>query len=71
MIKLKYAAEAEPLREAVQAFGGGDEYAQYFFYQKLAPALKTVLDSTDGPFAEIFRSLSKAESARSAEGGQP
>ncbi len=61
VILLNYAAEAEPLRDAVSAFGGGDAYAQYFFYQKLAPALKSVLASTDGPFAEIFRSLSASD----------
>lgn len=54
---LNYQAEAEPLRAAVAAFGGGEMYAQYIFYQKLAPALKSVLDSTDGPLADIFRSF--------------
>ena len=39
------------------AFGDGEVYAQYFFYQKLGPALKSVLASTEGPFAEIFRAL--------------
>jgi regulator of protease activity HflC (stomatin/prohibitin superfamily) len=77
VVELGYQAEAEPLMEAVAAFGGGDAYAQYFFYQKLAPALKSVLDSTDGPFADIFRSLSErdfgaVETAETAqEGGQP
>ncbi len=55
--RLKFQSEAEPLREAVSAFGGGEQYAQHFFLQKLAPALKSVLASTDGPLAEIFRSL--------------
>jgi regulator of protease activity HflC (stomatin/prohibitin superfamily) len=71
VIKLKYVAEAEPLRDAVQAFGGGDAYAQYFFYQRLGPALKSVLASTDGPFADIFRSLSQSPQSSNAEGGQP
>ncbi|GMU83268.1 MAG: hypothetical protein AMXMBFR47_31380 [Planctomycetota bacterium] len=57
VMMLDYRAKAEPLTDAVAAFGGGDVYAQYFFYQKLAPALKSVLDSTDGPLADIFRSF--------------
>lgn len=63
VITLRYEAEAKPLGEAVRAFGGGDAYAQYFFYQKLGPALKSVLASTDGPFADIFRSLSESQGA--------
>ena len=84
IVKLHYEAEARPLAEAVRAFGGGNAYAQYFFYQKLGPALKSVLASTEGPFAEIFRSLSREgggplpvmppqqpEGTDSEEGGQP
>jgi regulator of protease activity HflC (stomatin/prohibitin superfamily) len=59
IIRLGAEAEAEPLREAILAFGGGEAYAQYYFYQKLGPALKSILASTDGPFAEIFRNLSR------------
>ena len=59
--RLEYEAKARPLRDAVAAFGDGESYAQYFFYQKLAPSLKSVLDSTEGPFAEIFRSLANAK----------
>lgn len=57
VIKLKYTAEAQPLRDAIAAFGTGEVYAQYYYYQKLAPALKSVLATTDGPFADIFRAL--------------
>lgn len=64
---LEYQAKARPLAEAVNAFGDGESYAQFFFYQKLAPAMKNVLDSTDGPFADIFRSLS----GKSPDGAQP
>jgi regulator of protease activity HflC (stomatin/prohibitin superfamily) len=66
VLRLGFEARAKPLAEAVTAFGGGDAYAQYYFYQKLAPALKSVLASTDGPFADIFRSLS-----RNAPAGPP
>ncbi len=57
VLLLKYHAEADPLRSAVLAFGDGQTYAQYRLYQKLAPALKSVLASTDGPFADMFRAL--------------
>jgi hypothetical protein len=58
---LGYEAEAKPLADAISAFGGGDTYAQYLFYQKLGPALKSVLANPDGPFADIFRSLSQTQ----------
>ena len=58
VVRLDYEAEAKPLADAVHAFGDGESYAQYFFYQKLGPAVKSVLASTDGPFADIFRALS-------------
>lgn len=58
---LEYEAKARPLEDAVRAFGDGESYAQFFFYQKLAPALKNVMDSTAGPFAEIFRALSSKD----------
>lgn len=66
VILLDYQAEAKPLRDAISAFGGGGSYAQYFFYQKLGPALKSVLASTEGPFADIFRALSETPSEGSA-----
>lgn len=56
--RLQFEARAKPLADAVAAFGDGHAYAQYFFYQKLGPALKSVLANTDGPFADIFRALS-------------
>lgn len=55
VILLKRQAEAEPLRQQVLAFGDGDAYARYFFYQKVAPSIKTILSNTDGPFAELFK----------------
>lgn len=63
VMQLQYEAEAQPLRDAIAAFGTGDAYAQYFFYQKLAPSLKSILASTDGPFAEIFKNLSRVSPA--------
>jgi len=55
VILLQRQAEAEPLRQQVEAFGDGTAYAQYFFYQKVAPSIKSILATTDGPFADIFR----------------
>lgn len=52
-----YQAKAEPLARAVEAFGGGETYAQQFFLRKLAPAIKSILSNVDGPFAEIFNQL--------------
>jgi regulator of protease activity HflC (stomatin/prohibitin superfamily) len=70
VVRLTYEAEARPLRDAVAAFGDGETYAQFLFYQKLAPALKSVLASTDGPFAEIFRSFAET-AARPPSSPQP
>ena len=37
----------------VKAFGGdGRSYAQFFFYQKVAPSIKSILTNSDGPFAD-------------------
>jgi regulator of protease activity HflC (stomatin/prohibitin superfamily) len=55
VVLLTRQAEAEPLRQQVAAFGDGQAFAQYFFYQRLAPSIKTILATTDGPFADIFR----------------
>lgn len=56
VILLKKQAEAEPLRQQVAAFGGdGRAYAQFFFYQKVAPSIKSILTNSDGPFADIFK----------------
>jgi regulator of protease activity HflC (stomatin/prohibitin superfamily) len=57
VILLQKQAEAEPLRQQVAAFGDGNAFAQYFFYQKLAPSVKSILTSTDGPFGELFKQL--------------
>jgi len=57
VVLLQKQAEAEPLRQQVAAFGDGNAYAQYFFFQKLAPSVKTILTNTDGPFADLFHQL--------------
>jgi regulator of protease activity HflC (stomatin/prohibitin superfamily) len=60
VLLLQKQAEAEPLARQVAAFGSGEAFAQYFFYQKVAPAMKTILTNTDGPFADIFSQFGKA-----------
>jgi len=55
VVMLNKQAEAEPLRQQVLAFGDGNAFAQYFFYQKIAPSVKSILANSDGPFSEMFR----------------
>ncbi len=63
VVLFKRSAEAEPLRQQVAAFGDGNAYARYFFYQKVAPSMKSILTNTDGPFADVFKQyLSNAQS---------
>ncbi|MCO6436892.1 MAG: hypothetical protein J5J06_07380 [Phycisphaerae bacterium] len=71
VVLLEYKAQAEPLKQAVEAFGDGYVYAQQFFYQKVAPAMQSVLTNTDGPFADVFRRLQSAESRTMTTGGAP
>jgi regulator of protease activity HflC (stomatin/prohibitin superfamily) len=52
-----FQARAEPLKNAVDAFGDGMTYAQHFFFQKVAPAMQTILSNTEGPFADVFKSF--------------
>ena len=60
VILLKKQAEAEPLRQQIAAFGDGHTYARYFFYQQVAPSIKSILTTTDGPFADIFKQFAPA-----------
>lgn len=54
VILFGYKAKAEPLAEAVKAFGDGESYAQMFYLQKIAPSIRSVLSNTEGPFSDIF-----------------
>jgi len=69
VILFEYQAKAEPLGRAVKAFGNGKTYAQQFFLKKLAPAIKSILSNTDGPFAAIFDELQQP--APADQGGNP
>lgn len=57
VVLFEFQAEAEPLKNAVDAFGDGMTYAQHFFLQKVAPSMKTIISNTEGPFAEVFKSF--------------
>ena len=65
VVLLNKEAEAKPLAQQVQAFGDGAAYAQYFFYQKTAGSVKSVLTNTDGPFGEIFKQFNQPTTAPS------
>jgi regulator of protease activity HflC (stomatin/prohibitin superfamily) len=58
VVLFNYQAKAEPLQAAVNAFGDGQTYARYNFLQKVAPAVRSILTSTDGPLAEILQEFS-------------
>jgi regulator of protease activity HflC (stomatin/prohibitin superfamily) len=56
VVLLQRQAEAEPLRRQVEAFGrDGNAYARFFFYQQVAPSIRSILTDTSGPFGDIFR----------------
>lgn len=55
VVLLNRQAEAEPLRQQIAAFGDGDAYARYFFYQQVAPSIKSILSNTEGTFADVFK----------------
>jgi regulator of protease activity HflC (stomatin/prohibitin superfamily) len=55
VILLQKEAEARPLAQQVNAFGDGTAYAQYFFNQKLAGGVKSILTNTEGPMGEMLK----------------
>jgi len=78
VILLQLQAEADPLKKQVMAFGNdGNAYARYFFYQKVAPSIRSILTDTNGPFGEIFRQymtpqpLSPRSAPSAAQAPQP
>jgi regulator of protease activity HflC (stomatin/prohibitin superfamily) len=70
VVLLNKEAEALPLAQQVQAFGDGSAYAQYFFYQKMAGSVKSVLTNTDGPFGEMFKQFVKPSTAPAKPHGE-
>lgn len=51
---MKYKAEAEAIKAKIQAFGQGEQYAEYQLITKLAPGIRKILSNTEGLFAELF-----------------
>jgi regulator of protease activity HflC (stomatin/prohibitin superfamily) len=70
VILLQKQAEAEPLRQQVAAFGDGNAFAQYYFYQKLAPSVKSILTNTEGPFADLFKQLTAPPKSQPSSAAQ-
>jgi regulator of protease activity HflC (stomatin/prohibitin superfamily) len=56
VIRLKNEAQAAAVQASVEAFGGGQKYAQYLMTQKFAPAIRSVWSNTDGFFTSLFPS---------------
>ncbi len=67
VILLNKTAEAEPLRQQVEAFGDGNAYARYFFYQKVAPSMKSIMSNSDGVFADLFKQFVAPPNASDAK----
>jgi regulator of protease activity HflC (stomatin/prohibitin superfamily) len=70
VILLNKKAEAEPLQQQITAFGDGQTYAQYFFYQKIAPSVKSIPTNTDGPFADMFKQFTQPTAGAKSPTGQ-
>lgn len=69
VVLMNFRAQAEPLQAMVRAFGDGETFARNQFFQKVAPAIRSVLANTDGPFAEVFKSFEMPSGG--ARGGAP
>ncbi|MCK4659996.1 MAG: hypothetical protein KAV82_10790 [Phycisphaerae bacterium] len=70
VVLMEYQARAEPLKNAVEAFGDGTTYAQRLFLEKIAPSIRSILSNTEGPFAEIFRQFQDYPAAPVKGGAQ-
>ncbi len=71
IVRLGFEAKSRPLAAAVKAFGDGQAYAQFLYFQKLAPALHSLMATSDGPFSEVFRQLGQEPAARPARPSVP
>jgi hypothetical protein len=54
VIRLQNQAEADALKTAIDAFGGGKNYAKHEFLKKISPAIHSIFDNTDGVFSTFF-----------------
>ncbi len=63
-------AAAEALKKSVAAFKGGAGFASYTFSQRIAPGIRSVFASPEGPFGALFRDLIPEASPRRLGGAQ-
>jgi SPFH domain / Band 7 family len=57
VIRLKNQAQVAGIHDNVDAFGGGEKYAQYLLATRLAPSIRSIWSNTEGSFAEMFRTI--------------
>jgi len=60
-IKANNEAEAAVLQNRVSALGGGDAFARYTLYEKIAPNVSSVLSSDDQGVGKIFDAFTPAK----------
>lgn len=68
VIRMKNQAQVAGIEATVEAFGSGDQYAQYLMTTRFAPAVKSIWSNTDGFFADIFRNLAQKQGAATQPG---
>jgi regulator of protease activity HflC (stomatin/prohibitin superfamily) len=65
VIRFQNNAEVSGLATRVEAFGGdGGALAQNILMEKMAPAYKTILSSSDGPLMDVFKQFTAGSAAR-------
>ena len=58
IVDYKNQAETSGWKRAVDSMGGGNEYARFIMYQKLAPGFKSIMTNTaNSPIMEIFENF--------------
>lgn len=62
-------AAAEALRASVAAFSSPQGFAAYTFAQRVAPGVRTIFASPDGPFGQMFRDLMPGAAGSGRRGG--
>lgn len=58
--RMKNKAQVAGVEVSVDAFGGGDKYAQYLLATRFAPAITSIWSNTEGMFADVFRALTSS-----------
>lgn len=69
VISFENEAVAAGWKASVKALGGGEAYAKYVLYKKMAPGFKSIMTNTaNSPLMEIFKGFGEN---RSDEGNEP